>query len=315
MKARTAYRFTPDLDDTNPTNEIIRSDIGVNGLRSAVATSQGVVFLNTANPTEPKMHILTRNPFGDTFDARELFAHYDFSQFTYDDVLVYTWDRYVLVGCKEDSDENNRLLLCNVAADTVDKTSYGIRTATKSGGYLYGGDPVSQTSYELFTGFDDMGIALENSWTGAPNLLESTRLKKVKRMRFMGQIDPDQALKVYLSRDNGDFELVGTIRGDADYVDYNTSYAIGTSAIGVSTLGGDDDVSTYQFYMEIKLRGSKFRQRKVKFVATGIGYVEVHNITDYDIWKFSNRMPKSYRIKQNVSLDGATTDNDFATFT
>ena len=314
VKSRSAYQFTPDPEDTDPTNELIRADIGVDSLRAAVSTSFGVVYMNTSNQTNPHLAIVERNPFGDNFLTKELFPQYDFSGYEFDDVMLGSWDRYILVACKEDSNENNVLLLCDTKANTVDKTSYGIRAYTKDGGYLYGGDPVSKTSYELFTGFDDMGIRVENSWIGAPSLLETTRLKKVKRMRFAGIISPDQTLEVSVSRDNGDWLLIGTIRGDQDYVDYTTSYAIGTTLIGTSTIGGDDEIPVYRFFMEIKLRGEKFRQRKVKLEAKGIGYLAIEKIVDFDIYKYQNKLPKTYRIKQNVSIDGADTDEDYATF-
>ncbi len=217
------------------------------------------------------------------------------------------------MGCAEETSENDRLLLCDVQTNTVDKTTYVIRSFTKSGGFVYGGDPVSKTTYELFTEFDDMGIRIENHWIGASSLLETTRLKKVKRMRFMGEISPDQEVEVFISRDNSNWEQIGTILGSGDYVDYGTSYAIGTSLLGSSTIGGDDLLPTYRFFMEIKMRGKKFRERNIKFEAKGIGYVSMSQVTDFDILKYSNKMPKTYRIKQNVSLDGTLTDVDYST--
>jgi hypothetical protein len=46
----------------------------------------------------------------------------------------------------------------------------------------------------------------------------------------------------------------------------------------------------------------------VKFIANGIGYVALQEMTDFDIWTYEDKLPKQYRIKQNVSVDGATTD-------
>lgn len=191
---------------------------------------------------------------------------------------------------------------------TVDVTSYGIRTMTKANGFVYGGDPVSKTSYELFTGFDDVGLSVENYWISAGSLLGSPKLKKVRRMRFMGEVDPSQSVSIYLSTDDGGWDKHGTIRGDADYVDYSTSYAVGTTMIGGATVGGDDETPVYRFYMELKVNAGKLRKRAVKFVAEGIGYVAIQQIEDYDIIHFENRIPKSYRQKQNVSVDGTTTN-------
>ena len=113
-------------------------------------------------------------------------------------MTVDTWDTYVLVSCAKDSTENNRLMLADTSNETVDVTYYGIRTFSKTGGYLYGGDPVSQTTYELFTGFDDNGIAILNEWISKGETYGSNTLKKTKRYRFKGLIDPNQAIQVYI---------------------------------------------------------------------------------------------------------------------
>lgn len=310
LKTRSAYKFTLDNADTSPTNELIRSDIGVNTLRSGVATSAGIIFLNTANPTEPRLQILERNPVGDNFLVRPLFEQFNFAKYDYDDVMVESWDRYVLVGCQYDSATNNTLLMCDMRTNTVDETSYGVRTMTKNAGYVYGGDSVSNTTYELFTGFDDMGLPVENYWISPGALHDTTRLKKIKKLQLRGKISPDQALEVYISNDNAPYVLVGTILGSGDYVDYTTTYAVGTSMIGGATIGGDDEVPVYRYIAELKLRGEKFRKRNIKLVATGIGYVSVEGMIDRNILLYQDKLPKTYRTKQNVSLDGTETDLD-----
>jgi hypothetical protein len=314
LKKNSCYQFTLDTTDTAPTNELIRTDIGVPSLRSAVGTGQGIFFINTANPTEPQINILRRNLNGDNFDTAPLMGHFKWSDFTYDDVALETWDKYLLIGCAYDSDENNRLLLADIASGAVDVTYYGARCFTKNGGYLYAGDPVSLTTYELFTGFDDNGIQITNEWVSKGELLTDGVLKKTKKYRFSGMIDPSQSIAVYISLDNEPFRKIGSIRGDGDYVDYTSSYAIGTSSIGSATLGGDDTLPVYRFLMEIKVRAAKFRKRYIKFVAEGIGYCAIEQVTDFDIWTYENRLPKQYRQKQNVSTDGTVTDQNSPTY-
>lgn len=312
LKKNSCYRLyigaSDTLSDGTSVNEIFRVDIGVPTLRSAVATGQGIIFLNTANPSKPRIGIIQRNPLGDNFDAIELFPQYDFSLYEYDDCVVDSWDRYIVLGCKYDSDENNRLLLCDVVAKTVDATYYGVRTTAKAGGFLYGGDPVSQTTYELFTGFDDVGSEVVNYWESKGEMYGSEVLKKVRRLRLKGKLSPDQSIGVYLLLDNNSPYLVGTILGSGDYVDYGTSFAIGTSLVGSDTVGGGDSTEVYQYYIELRIKTEKFRKRIVRLVAGGIGYASVDKITDFDILTYSEKMPSKYRSKQNVSLDGETTD-------
>lgn len=310
MKATSCYILTLALTtDIAERNEVFRTDIGVQSLRSAVGTSKGIVFINTANSSKPRINILMRNPLGDNFDVRPLFPHFKFENYNYSDGLIESWDKYIVISCKENSNENNRLLLCSIPDKTVDITYYGIRASTKLAGILHGGDPVSKTTYELFTGFDDNGIAILNHWEGSGDKYGIDALKKVKRLRFRGRIDPSQSVEVYVAPDDGDFQLVGTILGSGGYVDYGSSYAIGTTFVGQSNIGGGNAVNVYSYFMEIKVRLPKFRKRKIRFVATGIGFVSVQSFTDFDIWTYQEKMPSKYRLKQNVPLAGEPVDN------
>lgn len=322
MKSHSAYKFTLDTTDLSPTNIVFRTDIGVPSLRAATGSAFGIIYINTSDSLKPRIEVLSQNETGDNFNVKQLFTHFAFENYDYSDALVDTWDRYLIVGCKTTNQaDNNRLLLCNVPAGTVDITSYGIRSAAKLNGVLYGGDPVSQSTYELFTGFDDLGQAVINSWSGKGETLGSFKarsialrfikntLKKLKRIRFKGLIDPNQSVQVYISYDDADFQLVGTILGNGDYVDYTSTYAIGTGSVGASILGGGDTVSVNPFFMEIKLHATKFRKRKVKLIATGIGYFALNNITDWDYWLYQDKMPVRYRAKQNVPLAGQPVDS------
>ncbi len=308
MKEQSCYQFTLDSTDLNPSNIIFRVDIGVKSLRSAISTSRGIVFMNTSNETDPNVEILYKSSTSDTFSTKPLFSQYKFADFGYEDALLDTWNEYVIIGCTKDSVENNRLLLCNVLRDTVDETYYGIRTSTRLGGLLQGGDPVSQTTYELFTGVDDVNNKILNYWESAADDYGRDIIKKAKRLRFMGGIDPNQSIQVWISLDDGDSQLVGTILGSGDYVDYNSSYAIGTNVVGADTVGGGDSIAAYPYFVEIKIKVPKYRKRSIKFVAKGYGYASVSRITDFDIFTYTDKMPSRYRVKQNVSLDGSTTD-------
>lgn len=310
MKANSVYQFTLDVDDTNPTNELIRTNVGIETLNGAVGTSLGIVYLDTGNPSDPRMSLLAKNPFGDNITTEILFEHFNFGDYNFSDVALENWDTFVAVAAREGNSENDTLLLCDVTAKTVDPIPYDVRCFTTDNGLLYGGSPVNTTTYELFTGFDDMGESVRNFWESGLDKFGSDILKKVKRFRVGGQISPDQAIKVYLSVDNGDFQHVGTILGSGSYVDYTSTFAVGTTMIGTATVGGDSTAPVYRFLMEIKMKTGKFRARQIKFEATGIGYANLHMFEDFDVWTYQNKLPKAYRQKQNVSVDGATVNQD-----
>lgn len=315
FKESSVYQFTLDVADTNPLNELIRTDVGVETLRSAVGTSAGIMFMNTGNPSKPMINILQRNPVGDNFLTTPQFPHFKFENYTYDQVAMVAWDKYVAVAVRSDSPNNNLLLLCDMQEKTVDVAPYGCSCFAKDGGILYAGDPVAQISYQLFSGIDDMTIKIQNFWESKADLLNTKSLKRVKNFVFRGRIAPDQAIKVSVATDNGDFQWVGTILGSGDYVDYTSSYAIGTTFIGQAALGGDDDtLPVYEFLMKLKIKLPKFRKRKIRLEALEYGYCSIQQITDFDIWEYEDKLPKQYRSKQNVSLDGETTDESTPTY-
>ena len=315
LKSQSAYRLTiaPDDLNTSADNEVYRKDIGIPNFRAASSTSKGIVFMNTANPDKPELTILQRNPLGNNIEPVSLFPQFKFSNYEYDDCAIETFERYIVITCRtSDSTTNNRMLLCDMTGNSVDILGFGARIFAKDAGNLYIGSPVSQSVYKVLNGFDDDGYPLENYWTSKgetyiPQIQE--KLKKFKKLRFSGKIDPDQSIEVYISYDDGGFSQVGTIYGKAGYVDYNSPQVIGGNVIGEVQIGGDDISEAYPFYMEIKLSTPKFRKRTIKLIATGIGYAEIDSMLDYNIFTFESRIPKRFREKQNVSLDGTTTNN------
>lgn len=310
LKSDSAYKLTISANDTDADNNIYSIDIGVSTLRGAIATTKGIMFINTINKTKPVLTIIEKNLTGDGFTTPKICSQFKFENFTYDDVMMDTWNRYVIIACAKDSTKNNKLLLVDIDTKTVDTFGYEIRTATKVNGVLQGGSSISESTYEFFTVNDDDGQVIDNSWESAGDTYGSDTLKKTKRMRFMGGIEPAQNIEVYMGFDNDDYTLVGTIRGDGEYVDYTSSFSIGNVTMGVGTVGGDQETTIYPFFVELKVRTPKFRKRKIRFKAIGYGYASITTMTDHDIWAYENRLPKKYRTKQNVSLDGTQTNLD-----
>lgn len=309
LKKQSAYRLEIDPDDTNATNLVYRRDIGVPCMRAAVSTSKGIVFINTANAEKPELTILQRNPLGDNIEPVVLFPHFRFANYSYADASLTTWERYIVIACRTaDATANDRVLLADITEKTVDITAYHARTFAQDSGSLYCGSSVSQTVYQLYSGYDDDGLTIENFWTSKGENFKSNRLKKYRKQRFSGRIDPDQYAEVYIDYDDAGFQLVGTIRGDGTYVDNTTPQEIGALMVGESQVGGNVSATVFPFQIEFKLKVPKFQKRNIKIVAKGIGYLDFDGMTDHDIFTFENKLPKRFRQKQNVSLDGQSTD-------
>jgi len=299
LKKESSYRLEIDDDDTNATNEIYSKDMGLPYWRASLSSNKGIVFMNTSNPTNPEMTLLRRNKVSLEIEPVVLFSHFDFNKFDLDECSFGQYDRWILVFCKsKGAENNNRILLCNVDENTVSEIAYTGKTSVQDDNKLYIADSLTLSVYEIFSGFDDLGLPISAYWESKDDLLNTEDLKKIRRLRFKGLIDPDQTVDVFVDIDSGGYQKVGEIRGDGTYVNYNETQAIGSNFIGESQIGGDDITNAYGYYMEIKFNSGKFRKISLKFVPTGIGYFDFNLITFWNILPFEGRIPKSYRTKK-----------------
>lgn len=311
IKTQSVYRLYIADDDTatGTTNEIFYTDMGMTSWRGAVSTQLGIVFMNIANPEKPQLTLLQKNPLG-TILPKVLFPQFNFANYTWDDCTLDTYDVFIVIACKTLGNPfNNVILLGEVEAKKVDITYYPVRTFAKDSGYLYVGSSVSLSTYKIYNGYDDVGLTIDNFWTGRGELFQSSLLKKVRKLRFKGRIDPNQSYAVYVNYDGAGRQLVGTVVGSGSYVDYSSPQSIGSNTIGSAPIGGDDTSTVYPYMVEIKLKKvPKFLKREITLIALGIGYVDINDQSDVGIEFFENKIPSRFRQKQNVSLDGETTD-------
>lgn len=324
MKSQSFYQLILDSTDLNASNSVYRKDLGIPAFRAGVSTNKGVVFINMANPVKPEMTRLEKSLVTNNIEPTILFPGFKFANYTYTDCCMDTWDRYIVVFCMSlASSSNDTVLLCDPVQGTVDAVSYAGRCTAKDGdGNLYVGHPLVENIYQLFNGFDDMGLPITNYWiskadqyqmaTGFSRALRyqiGERLKKYRRQKIKGVMAASQKLGIYIDCDGSGFQLVGTILGTGSYVDYTSPQAIGSNPIGQSQFGGDEShVQGYNYFTEVKVKLPKFRNRTIKLVALGIGYIDVQMLSDFDILVFEMRLPTRFRQKQNVSLDGTTSD-------
>lgn len=322
MKQSSAYLLSIGDDDLTASNQVYRKNIGTQSYRGSLATSQGIIFMNTANPEKPEMTILEPNLAGDSLVPRILFPEFKFANYLYDDCTVETYERYILVACKSlNAVNNDTLLLCDLTAKTVNITGYAGRTFQSNAGFLYMGSSIVQSIYQLFSGFDDDGYPISNYWTGKGETFavhsKSPRfaafgqnLKKYRKIRLKGNISLNQSYGVYISYDDAGFQLVGTVLGSGSYVDYASPQTIGSNFVGEAQIGGDQLTSLYPYFAEIRLKKMpKFRKRTIQFVAIGIGYVDIEYQEDWGLDVYEGKIPARFRQKQNVNFAGTTVNN------
>lgn len=311
MKERSVFSLTISDDDLDATNKVFRRNIGIPTSKAAVSTSIGIVYINTLDNADPVMNILSRNPVGDVFDTQPIFAHFNFSKYVFDNTAMHVYGDYILVACRtKDNTANDRILLCNYINQTVDVLPYSAKCFATYESSIYSGDSLSTNSYQILNGFDDLGYVVQNEIISKGDTYGVDTLKKTKRLRFRGLIGVNQNIEVYGAFDRGTYTLLGTINGGASYVDTENPNTVGLDLVGADVIGGSDSETAYPYFVELKIKTPKFRKRHLKFKFTGFGYASIKMQDDRDIWTYSDRMPQDFRQKQNVSLDGETTDMD-----
>tara|TARA_R100001530_G_scaffold134845_2_gene110609 strand:+ start:12556 stop:14436 length:1881 start_codon:yes stop_codon:yes gene_type:complete len=309
MKKRSVYELSMTIDDTNATNLIYRNGIGMENFRASVATGEGIVFIDSANPNKPRLVRLQKNITGDSIEPEDLMPNFDLSGFLFNDCAIDTWgENVVFTGRTLASTTNNKLFRYNTRVRSMDILPFAARVFATDAGVLYTGDTLSNNIYKTFTGFDDEGFEIENFWDGNDDKFDAERLKRVRRLEFRGQIEKTQNVEVYGMFDNDIFELLGTIRGDSNYVDLTQPYVIGTTEIGSSEIGGgtptvDEPVTIYNYAVRFKINTPKFYRMKLRYKYTGIGFASISQQKDVDIRLFRERIPVKYRIG-DVNLDG-----------
>jgi len=313
MKEQSAYQLSIDADDGNATNLVFRKELGILSMRGAVSTGAGIVFMNTSNQEKPEMTILKKNTLGDSVIPDVLFSQFTFSDYDYSDCTIDTYERYIIVACKKlGSTTNDIILLCDMESKTVDITSYQARTFARNTGELFMGSSISATVFQLFSGFDDNGFVIENFWEGKGETWNQSKLKKYRKIRLKGHISREQSYAVYVDYDDAGYQRVGTVFGTGNYVDHTSPQSIGANFIGQEQIGGGGDNTSdiYPYFMEIKLKKvPKFRKRKMKFVALGIGYADIESQLDQNIELYEDKMPRRFRQKANVNPTTGSTNN------
>ncbi len=302
LHERNAWVVTISADDLSITQEIYRENMGISSDLGAVATAEGIYYIDTVD--KPYVALLTYYPSSLQVLPKDLSSSIlDLSGFEFDQCCAFRFENFIGFFCRtSDSSANNRLILLNLEISgsqgvyVYDFLDYfGNCIATKNGALL-AGDSVTASVFQLFTNYDDDGALPNSYWSGGIDDYGSPPLKKCKKHWYEGEIDANQSVDVYIQLDRGGWAQIGTISGQGAYVDLSQAVTVGSLIIGYSPIGGGSNGKTsFHYLCEIRLRLGKFQNRQIKFVPTGIGYFSVSKITDQDIVFHQDKLPAKYR--------------------
>jgi len=291
-----AWLFSMPIDDLTPTNQVFRENLGLPSARAAVATGDGIYYIDTSNSSQPLFKLLTLQETNDQVVPVEFSFNLDLSGFDFSTGVAHRWGDYILFAGKTNgSINNNRVFAYNVIWRSFDVLDYQMTAATNREGALWSGESSTDNVTQLFTGFAADEALIDNFWEGKLSELQVDEIKKFKRLTLRGQIGASQKLKISLAYDQGGFTQVGLIEGGADYVD-SSSVTVGSPQVGsLEVGGGGDGISAYNYTREFRVKSGRFREVKIRIEALSTGYASVSNINFYDIKTYGQKNIQRYR--------------------
>lgn len=293
-----AYVFTMPVDDLSPTNQVWRRKVGMDNWRAAIATGEGIYYIDTGDKAKPQLKLLTLSQYNNEVVPVMKSYNIDLSKYNFDSSEAFEIGDKIIFSASTDGVNNDRLFVFNTTWNTFDVLKYYTSCFANNEGELWAGDSISNNVYKILYGWTADGGLIENYWEGKLTQLGIDELKKAKRITIEGEIAKDQSIKVYLSYDRGEFLEIGEINGNGDYVDSSFGISIGSNQVGAYEVGGGGSGTTkYHYRKEFRIRTNKFDEVKIRFVAQSVGYASVSTIDWYDIKLYGQKNLRRYRTK------------------
>lgn len=295
---RRTWALTLTATDTNATNDIFRQNVGIPYIRALVATGAGVFYIDNTDESKPLFRKLYLSTGSSEVLPKTVTLNINLEGYEFDQCSMVEWNDYIIfTGRSSDSTVVNRMFVFHKTWESVDILDYYPSCFGILNGTLIAGESISNNVLTLFSGFDDSDALVNNFWEGNTSELQvAGRLKKTKRLWLEGDIQTNQSYQVYIETDRGGYTLVGTVSGSGSYVDAGNAVHVGAYTVGSKEIGGGGDgVDAYHYQTEIRLSLDKYQNRKIKYVATGIGYVSITKQVDHDVRLYQSKIPRKYR--------------------
>lgn len=279
------WYLTLGSDDTKASNLPYRSQLGTPNFRSAFASDDGIIFIDTSNPAQPKVKILeidanastavvtvVPNPVSETLDL---------SSYGFDTAVMWRWDDLDVLACATSLNgvvqkTNTVFFIRNIYTKQWDRLDYPVSALAAWNGMLLGGDSLSNNTFVLFSGTDDDGNLVNNYWKSKQYNLGLEGLKRTHRFSIRGLIQQTQNIDIYFTYDNGTPVKVATVKGNGSYVNLGNPVTIGSDTIGSNVVGGGGSVITaYPFEVDFNIASDLYEYIQVTFEANSLGYVQI----------------------------------------
>lgn len=298
MHTLKTWKLFLSSDDTDATNLIYRSRVGLPYWRAGTETGDGIYYADAPDTSEPYIRILKPNALNSEVKPESISDQINLADYRFDQCVIREWGSYIAVACRtKDSTVNDTLFMYHKLWKLWDRFNYRISTLDVHNGALIAGDSASNNVFTLFSGLTDEDVEIDNYWVSGKIDHGAEGVKYHNLFEINGLIQTDQSFDVYFSYDEGAFVQVGTIDGDASYVDQSQSILVGSNTLGSNEVGGGSDgIEASPYHREFRVNTPRYEKLRVKFVATQVGYVSISQFGFKDIRKKGRYLPPQYLV-------------------
>jgi len=287
-------------DDVSFQNKIFRENFGCSSWGGIKSTGDGIYFINNSISSQPFLAKLSFENISGEVLPENLSSKLDLSNYDYSKAKVWEHgDRILFTGYNSLSDENNRMFVLDKVWNAwFAPQDLFVNAFADFGSALIVGDSITNNTWKLDDGFADYNSSISNTLLFTDDNLDADRLKRLHYLNVDGYIAKAQNVKVFARLDCGDRVELGTIEGDADYVQAGNSKSIGGSMIGSNPIGGRTssvDVYCYNARFNVTSLIGKFERIQLEFEAQDVGHIEITRIDFNDFRLKEQKQPYKYR--------------------
>ncbi len=317
LHERVAYAVTISADDTDLTNLVFRTKVGIPNKRASVETADGIYYIDDNDENDPQFRLLTL-----ATTSTEVLPRSVSKQFTLDKIKVgvdltgYSFDRaatiefgdFILFACRtKNSAINNRVFVYDKTTKATDVLDYSVSCFALYNGTLVAGDSVSDNVYTLFSGYDDAESSIYGFWEASQDNMGFEGMKRTVELILDGDVGPEQGAKILMSVDRAPFVEVrsqsdiaagkSAIEGDGAYVDKSQRVDIGSLTLGRGEIGGGGDgLEAYHYRRSFRIQLDKFEYVKFRVEPLRLGYLSLSELTFRDVRVKWGKIPNKYQV-------------------
>lgn len=298
LHTNKTYKLDIAADDTTITNLIFRNKVGIENWRAMAETGDGIYYIDSQDIDEPAVRILEPSQFSNEIIPASISENLILSDYRFDRAVVFEFGKVIIVECRTiNSPVNDTTFMYHKVWKAWDRLDFRASCYAEYEGDLYYGDDASTNVFKAFDGVTDEDALIDNYWISKDDNLDVEGVKVVNKLIVGGLIQVDQELEIDVSYDGGDFVNIGSIVGDASYVDRGSKFYIGANGIGTQPIGlGGTGIEVAPFRREMRINTPKFEMLRIRFRAINFGIVSVSEYTFKDVRLRGRTLPTQYLV-------------------